>query len=150
MQMTYKKQDHSVSPWPDLVMAMLSVNNYPLTKVFTLLDALKDNGLLDPRNLACWNREEINLRMAAAGYDRGTVMTAIFTDRLSSLGMLAEELAVNERILAKGTKAEIAELLTRVKGVGPKVLENFFLLRGHNPTPNPSNSESSTEKCKLF
>ena len=128
--MTNEKADHSVNPWPDLVMAMLSVNNYPLTKVFTLFDALKDNGLFDPRNFACWNREEITRRLGAAGYDRGTVMTAIFTDRLSSLGRLADELAANEQILTKGTKTEIAELLRRVKGVGPKVLKNFFLLRG--------------------
>lgn len=111
-------------------MAMLSVNNYPLTKVFTLFDALKDNGLFDPRNFACWNCEEITRRLGAAGYDRGTVMTAIFTDRLSSLGRLADEVAANEQILTKGTKTEIAELLRRIKGVGPKVLKNFFLLRG--------------------
>lgn len=128
--MTGDKTDHSLNPWPDLVMAMLSVNNYPLTKVITLFDALKDNGLLDPRNLACWHREEITRRLAAAGYDRGTVMTAIFTDRLSSLGGLAEQFAANEEILIRGTKTEIAELLKRVKGVGPKVLKNFFLLRG--------------------
>lgn len=134
--MASENTDHSVNPWPDLVMAILSVNNYPLTKVFTLFDALKANGLFDPHNFTCWNREEITRRLGAAGYDRGTVMTAIFTDRLSSLGRLAEDLAANERTLTKGTKTEIAELLRRVKGVGPKVLKNFFLLRGDDNIPN--------------
>jgi hypothetical protein len=134
--MTSEKTDHSVNPWPDLVMAILSVNNYPLTKVFTLFDALEANGLFDPHNFTCWNREEITRRLGAAGYDRGTVMTTILTDRLSSLGRLAENFAANERTLTKGTKTEIAELLRRVKGVGPKVLKNFFLLRGDDNIPN--------------
>lgn len=128
--MTSEKSDHSANPWPDLVMAMLSVNNYPLTKVSALFDALEANGLFDPRNLACWNREKIARTLAGAGYDRGAVMTALFTDRLSSLGKLAEELAANEHILTQGTKMEIGELLRCVKGIGPKVLKNFFLLRG--------------------
>lgn len=111
-------------------MAMLSVNNYPLTKVIALFDALQANGLFDPRNLACWNHEKIARSLAETGYDRGAVMTSIFTDRLSSLGKLAQDLAANERILTKGTKLEVCELLRRVKGIGPKVLETFFLLRG--------------------
>lgn len=129
MQMINKNLNHNTNPWPDLVMAMLSVNNYPLTKVFSLFDALEANGLFDPRNLACWNHEKIARSLTAAGYNRGAVLTAMFTERLSSLGRLAEPLAANEQILTKGTKTEIAELLGRVKGVGPKVLKDFFLLR---------------------
>lgn len=125
-----------MDPWPDLVMAMLSVNNYPLTRVFTLFDALKANGLFDLSNFACWSREEIAVRLGAAGYDRGDAMMAIFVDRLSSLGRLSDELAANELILTKGTKTEITKLLNRVKGVGPKVLMNFFLLRGESDIPN--------------
>jgi len=132
--MTSEKSDHSANPWPDLVMAMLSVNNYPLTKVIALFDALEANGLFDPRNLACWNREKIARTLAGAGYDRGAVMTAMFTDRLSSLGGLTEELAANEHILTQGTKMEIGELLRCVKGIGPKVLKNFFLLRANKPS----------------
>lgn len=109
---------------------MLSVNNYPLTKVIALFDSLEANGLFDPRNLACWNHEKIARSLAETGYDRGAVMTSIFTDRLSSLGKLAQEIAANERILTKGTKLEVCELLRRVKGIGPKVLKTFFLLRG--------------------
>jgi hypothetical protein len=130
MQMNNENVDNCVNPWADLVIAMLSVNNYPLTKVCKLYDALKANGLFDPRNLACWSCEDIAGRLGAAGYDRGAVLTAFFTDRLSSLGRLADELEVNERILTKGTRTEVAELLRRVKGVGPKVLKDFFTLRG--------------------
>lgn len=140
--MTNEKLDYRVNPWADLVVAMLSVNNYPLTKVFNLSDALKTNGLFDPINLSCWSREEIAKRLGATGYDRGDVMIAIFADRLSTLGRLADERDVNEQILAKGSNAEVAELLGRVKGVGPKVLKNFFLLRGRIISRKPMNSAS--------
>lgn len=130
--MTKEKVDWRGNPWADLVIAMLSVNNYSLIKVFNLFESLKANDLFDPCGFACWNREEIARRLVAAGYDRGHAMTAIFTDRLSSLGQLADELASNERILTDGTRTEVAELLKRVRGVGPKVLDNFFLLRGSN------------------
>lgn len=130
MEQTRENAHHQESPWADLVIAVLSVNNYPMTKVLNIFESLNANGLFDPCNFARWDRKKIARTLGSAGYDRGQVMTEIFTERLSSLGGLADELAVNERILREGTRAEVAELLKRVKGVGPKVLNNFFLLRG--------------------
>ena len=118
------------NPWADLVLAMLGVNNYPLTKVFELHDALEANGLFDPSNLGRWDRAEVARRLGAAGYRRGAVMTAIFVERLSSLGALADNREAYERVLSKGTRDEVARLLRRVKGVGPRVLDNFMVLRG--------------------
>jgi len=109
---------------------MLGVNNYPLTKLFELHDALEANGLFDPRNLAGWDHGEVARRLGAAGYRRGNVMTAIFVERLSSLGALADNREAYEQILSKGTRDEVERLLRRVKGVGPRVLDNFMGLRG--------------------
>ena len=58
-------------------------------------------------------------------------MTAIFTQRLISLGRLAIDTPVEDstRILSRGDRGEVSSLLSGVKGVGPKVLANFLLLR---------------------
>ena len=75
---------------------------------------------------------EIAKRLGQAGYDRGPVMTQIFSERLSDLGEFLGSHGVEdcERLLASGSKAEITALLSPAKGVGPRVLENLFLLRG--------------------
>ena len=120
-------------PWADVVIAMLSVNNYPLDKTFSLFDQLRANRLFDPSFLAASDAAELARRLGAAGYDRGTTMTEIFADRLLALGHLAESLRIDActRILTKGSRDEVSSLLGSVKGVGPKVLENFFVLRGN-------------------
>jgi len=120
------------NPWADLVIAMLSVNNYPLDRTFALFDKLEDEGLFDPNVLASSSASEIARKLGDSGYNRGVAMTAIFTDRLLSLGELVKRgaLADCQRTLQDGTRSDVKELLAQVKGVGPKVLESFFLLRG--------------------
>lgn len=122
----------STKPWADLVIAILSVNNYPLDKTWNLFDGLEENGLFDPRVLAGCDLSELARRLGAAGYDRGDAMTAMFTDRLAALGRLAREVPVDrcERILSSGTRDEVVSFLAGVRGIGPKVLENYFRLRG--------------------
>lgn len=122
----------TTNPWADLVIAVLSVNNYPLDRTFALFDQLEAQGLFDPKKLASSTASEVARMLGEAGYNRGDTMTAIFTDRLLSLGALAklESLPDCQRILESGGRADVERLLANVKGVGPKVLENFFLLRG--------------------
>ena len=74
-------------PWADLVIAILSVNNYPLDKTFGLFDRLAEAGLFDPAKLETWGLAEISRGLGAAGYDRGPTMTRIFAERLSGLGV---------------------------------------------------------------
>lgn len=121
---------HKSSPWPDLVVAMLSVNNYPLEKTFSIYQGLDANGLFDPRNITGWDQKEIARRLRESGYDRGATLNALFADRILSLRSLTANVDVSEVILARGSKEEVAELLKQVRGIGPRVLENFFLLRG--------------------
>lgn len=118
------------NPWPDLIIAMLAVNTFPLAKVFSLFEALDSNSLFDPRSLARWDRGEIARRLKAAGYDRGPGLTNILADRLWSLRAFENNVAASESILAGGSKREVEALLKCVNGVGPMVLENFLLLRG--------------------
>jgi hypothetical protein len=120
------------NPWADLVIAILSVNNYPLEKTFALFNSLEESGLFDPGSLAAFSSGDIARKLGAAGYDRGDTMTAIFTDRLISLGQLTASTPVETatRVLRTGGREEVSSLLSGVKGIGPKVLANFFLLRG--------------------
>ena len=120
------------NPWADLVIAILSVNNYPLEKTFALFSSLEDNGLFDPTVLADLSSADVARKLGAAGYNRGDTMTAIFTERLTSLGKLAASVPVEStsNILQSGDHKEVSSLLSGVKGIGPKVLAKFFLLRG--------------------
>lgn len=125
-----KSEEKGTNPWADLVVAMLSVNNYPMTKTFDLFDALESCGFFDPRKIAGWDEDEIGRRLDRAGYNRGAAMTAIFSRRLASLGLLAGKFEENTHVLQSGTREEVRNLLATVKGVGPRVLSSFLLLRG--------------------
>jgi hypothetical protein len=120
------------SPWEDLVVSILSVNQYSLEKTHAVAPLLRQGGLLSPENLSRWELEEIVARLKAAGCDRGRFMTKLFAVRLASLGMAVESrgIAICGRILSSNDPAAISDLLLPINGVGPKVLRNFFVLRG--------------------
>lgn len=124
-----KSSDVSINPWANLVIAMLSLNNYPLEKTWKIYDRLETNGLFNPLNFASWRHEELFDKLISSNYDRGA-MTGIFVERLSTIAALVDDVTANEQILANGTRQEIVNLLTRIKGVGPVVLNNYMLLRG--------------------
>lgn len=119
-------QSHNI--WAYLVIAMLSVNLYTLEKTWKIFDQLKANGLFDPHNFAIWSHEELLQKLIASNYNRGA-MIGIFVERLITISNLVDDIKSNELILATGTRQEVAKLLTRIKGVGPVVLDNFFILR---------------------
>ena len=116
-------------PWPDLVVAMLSVNNFPLEKTFAIFEALGSQGLFEPNNYLNSTPDEIAQRLVASGYDRGPTLTMMFGQRLASLREICGDIAGAQRILAFGSRAEVAGLLKSVTGVGPAVLRKFFMLR---------------------
>jgi hypothetical protein len=122
----------STDVWEDLVISMLSVNSCSIEKVYPLRESLRTEGLFDPLNLAKSSHEDIASRLERAGYNRGTFMTALLSLRLLSLGLFLESRSVAgcAEILASGDTGNIASLLSQVSGIGPKVLSNFFLLRG--------------------
>jgi endonuclease III-like uncharacterized protein len=119
-------------PWEDLVLAILSVNNYSIEKVYAKLQQLRRQGLFNPNNLCRWSHDEIAERLKAAGYDRGSFMTNLFSGRLAALGRHAEQVGVERftRALSSKTPKGVEEALHSVSGVGPKVIENYCLLRG--------------------
>jgi|SRR5215469_4254572 len=117
--------------WEDLILSMLSVNNYSLERTYLAVETLRNEGLFRPENLMRWSLGEIEERLQRGGYDRGKFMTTLFASRILSLGVFVKSRGPEqcEAILQKGDSSEIKGFLSNVKGIGPKVLDNFHLLR---------------------
>ncbi len=118
-----------INPWANLVIAMLSINQYPLDKTFKIFDQLESGGLFDPLKIASWHYDELCQRLIESGYDRGR-MNDIFAERLWSIRNLSDNFSAYEKILANGTESEVTKVLSQIKGVGPVVIKNYLQLRG--------------------
>ena|SRR5215467_4338315 len=119
------------SVWDDLVVSVLAVIRYSLESTYKYLDGLREQGLTDPANLARWDTQEIKKRLKACGLDRGPFLTKLFAERLSALGLFAARVGVSKcsEIISGSDPEAIDRLLMPVKGIGPVVLDNFYILR---------------------
>ena len=119
--------------WEDLVVSIISVNQYSLEKTYAAIDGIRSEKLATPDHLTTWGSPYIEERLRAAGCDRGTFMTRrLFAERLAALGSFVREQGVERCqsvIAGKDTKA-IEALLLPINGIGPVVLKRFYLLRG--------------------
>lgn len=124
------------SPWDDLVVSVLSVNQYSLERTYPLLHGLQEQRVTEPLSLAHWETQEIETRLRAAGCDRGSFMTKLFAERLAALGALVRTKGIEEcdRVIASRDAKAIEALLLPVKGIGPVVLRNFYSLREIAPS----------------
>lgn len=84
------------NPWIDLVLAMLSTGGYRLEKTYKHRSMLIENGLTDPRKIRLMDEKQLAIKLVESGYNRGPVLTAIYTERLVSLGKFAN--AVRHRV----------------------------------------------------
>jgi hypothetical protein len=119
------------NPWEDLVISILSVNQYSLERTYQSVEGLRNKGLFDPRRLIKWDQKEIADRLKSAGCDRGSFMTNLFALRLANLGAMIERKGIDTcaKVISGGDTGAIEELLLPVNGIGPKVIANFYLLR---------------------
>jgi hypothetical protein len=122
---------HMDELFEDLFIAVLSVNQYSLEKTWTKRDALRSAGLLNPKTLSQLTIDDIARLLRASGLDRGDFMTKLFAERLSHVARFILTLGVPhaKRILASKRGDEIAAVFKRAKGIGPKVISNFWALR---------------------
>lgn len=124
-------KEQADNPWEDLVISILSVNQYSLERTYRAIDSLRKERLFDPRCLMKWDQNEIVDHLKSAGCDRGVFMTNLFALRLANLGALITSSGIercNAIISGRDTRA-IEELLLPVNGIGPKVIANFYFLR---------------------
>jgi len=120
------------SPWEDLVISVLAVNQYSLEKTYACKEGLQTQELTTPATLLELAPAEIERRLKAGGCDRGAFMTNLFAKRLAALGAHVRSVGIEKStiILAGISRQKIEQFLEPVNGIGPVVLRNFFLLRG--------------------
>jgi hypothetical protein len=118
--------------WEDLIVSILSVNQYSLERTYGALESLRCAGLFDPANLVKWEADEFVRRLKAAGCDRGEFMTSLFAVRLASLGHFLSQTGIEKvaKILRSKNRVLIEETLLPVNGIGPKVIRNYCFLQG--------------------
>lgn len=112
-----------------LLMAVLAVNNYRLEKAWALLPRMRELGLTDPARVAAMDMPATIEALTGAGYDRKS-LTWMFAERVMALmaAIHGGELAGLDEAIAAKDKARATELLDRVRGVGPTVIQNAWAL----------------------
>ncbi|MFN8007519.1 MAG: hypothetical protein U0V70_10945 [Terriglobia bacterium] len=126
-----RKTRETDNPWQDLVVSILSVNQYSLEKTYQSIGGLQKQGLFDPQTLIQSDQDEIVHQLKLSGCDRGQFMTKLFALRLAALGdSICDRLDTFNEVLSGSDSRRIEELLIPINGIGPKVISNFFLLRG--------------------
>jgi S-adenosylmethionine:diacylglycerol 3-amino-3-carboxypropyl transferase len=118
--------------WSDLIVSILSVNNYPLEKAYARVADLQREGLCSIDNLSRWRVEEITERLTRAGVNRGSFMNALYAKRLSALGIAIiskMNIVATEDILRTKNREAISRVLLPIHGIGTQVVRNFLVLR---------------------
>lgn len=125
----------------DILLALLAVNAMPLQRVYAIREQLLEAGLLDFAAVAKLSVPEVTQRLVAAGYDRRR-LTALIADRVRALAaaLTDEELRKIADDVNAGRRSEVNATLSRLRGVGPFVLESFWLLQDAEPHTNAAKS----------
>jgi hypothetical protein len=114
-----------------LLVALLAVNNWTVERVWNMRDSLRETGLTDLRVLSALSTEDVVARLVRAGHNRGDYMNSLMAERVQSMAEAfnPEALAELERHLHEDNRVAVDAILTRIRGVGPTVLRNFWVLR---------------------
>lgn len=118
----------------DLVIAMLTVNNWSLHKSLALEQNLRSNGLCDTNKIRSMSRDKIFNLLRNSGYKRSDFVTALLVDRLCDMARLLSQDNMSQllRLLNDSRVDDLSRFLLKINGVGPCVLETFFSLRNSN------------------
>jgi len=115
-----------------LLASVLSVNGFPLDRIWQAMPGLRAEGLTDPARIAEASLEEIIQRLDRGGHNRGG-LAGMMAERVQSLmqhvhaGHL-DELPAN---VGSGAHEEFVHAFCAVRGVGPRVADLAWqLLRG--------------------
>ncbi len=119
------KQEHLEA----IVVSVLAVNRYPLEKSYSLLPNLRKLGLTDPTKVANANSPDVMMRLDRAGYHRG-LLTEMMAGRLIGLMNAVSEGQLDSlsNMVTKGEKDQAKQLLCRMKGIGPQVAADVWML----------------------
>ena len=114
----------------DLVMAMLAVNQWRLDQSAEIFDELKRGGLFSPQKISSMSHGELHTAIKAAKYSKADFVVDLICDRLFDMAekLSADGEAELTSLCASGDKEAARRFAMKIKGVGPKVFENFWLL----------------------
>ncbi len=112
-----------------VIAAILAVNSYGLEKSYKLLPSLRKAGLTDPATVAKADGGDVMMRLCKAGYDRG-MLTEMMAGRLVHLMQVVHSGALDglNTLVDNRAKEGTLELLCTVKGIGPKVAADAWML----------------------
>jgi hypothetical protein len=116
----------------DLVVSVLAVNNYSLEKAYRLCGRLQELGLLDVSALAGnpLGADEIRSRLIEAGYARGEYIETLISQRIERIFGVIRQKGSIEYLLSLDCGSDlVAQRLSGLYGVGPRVISNFICLR---------------------
>lgn len=117
--------------WTDTLISLLAIYGPSLEKVDGLVPAFKQVGLTSFSKVAQMSHEEVYNALVKSGYDRGNLL-GIFIPRIQAVAQAFEQvgMAQVETVLQGKNIQAIEKFLLPIKGIGPKVVNNFLLLRG--------------------
>jgi hypothetical protein len=116
------------------LIALLAVNRWTLDKAFSIRAGLLAAGLTDFDALLSMTVEEIAGRLATAGYARGEFMNRQMAQRILSMAtvLTSSEMQRLRPLVQAGQRHDVNVTLQKIEGVGPTVLDNFWILQDAN------------------
>jgi hypothetical protein len=116
------------------LIALLAVNRWTLDKAFSIRTGLLEGGLADFDALLGETVEEIAARLATAGYSRGDFMNRQMAQRILSMAnvLTSTEIQRLRPLIQAGKREDVNVTLQKIEGVGPTVLESFWILQDAN------------------
>jgi hypothetical protein len=120
----------------DLTMAILAVNHWRLDQSADIYEGLEREGLFSTERILAMSHGQLHQALRAAGYKKAPYVVDLVCDRLFDMArkLGGENSAVFEQLCVGGNKESVEKFVVQIKGVGPKVFENFWLLvsSGHS------------------
>jgi len=116
----------------DLLVSVLAVNNYSLEKAYRLCGRLQELGLLDVSVLVGnpLGAGEIRGKLIEAGYARGEYIETLISQRIERIFGAIKQRGSIEYLLSLDCGSDlVAQKLSGLYGVGPRVISNFIQLR---------------------
>ena len=112
-----------------IVAAVLAVNNFKLDRAWALMPAFESAGLLDPEQVADRDLSDLTPQVFAAGFQRG-LLTEMMAGRVRDVMRAAQagKLDGLSACVASGDREGAVALLCTVKGIGPKVAGDAWML----------------------
>jgi endonuclease III-like uncharacterized protein len=112
-----------------IIVATIAVGGYGIEKSYALLPEFRKLGLTDPVKISNIDIVEVIKLLNSAGYHRG-LLAEMMSERLICLMKAVAEGKLDDlnSLIKMGEKADACRLLCQLKGIGPKVAANVWMM----------------------